>query len=121
MHPISYDTAKGTYKAAYTHVISEFCIDFDSEEFVEYRFVEDVNGNNDEFDSDDSLLNQIVNLLDNNIKKEDMLKPNILQLLKHQLECHIMKDSNCSQIYGNKIGKKCSFHSSFEEKTNENN
>ena len=81
MHPVSYDTEKGTYESAYTNVINFFSTNFDRK-FVEYRICEDGDGSGEELDSDDLVLDQVMNLVDGHINK-DKLKSNILQPLKH--------------------------------------
>ena len=104
MHPVVYDEEKGSYETPHTTVLSDFFIDFGSEEFVEYRLTEDF-GSGD-CDEEAALLDGIERLLEQNCFDEDKLKSNILQPLRNKLGNHIFKKKNCTSFYKGKVGCK---------------
>ena len=88
MHPVVFDDVKGSYETPHTTVLSDFVMDFDREEFVEFRLSEDFGSA--ECDEEALLLDGIEQLLEQNSFNEDKLKSNILQPLKNKLGNHIV-------------------------------
>ena len=97
VHPINYNTTKGTYETEFSNSVSSFYVDFD--DFVEYRFD----------DQEDGWLRNI----SDEILEEDQLSSHLLQPLKHLVGHFIYNDEISKRFYDGKIGMNSGLFLSF--------